>query len=132
MYNEIITHYWKNPVNKIKPKSFDIRYWEENGLCGDAIEVFLKIDDDEISDFWFEWNTSIITTACASIFWESIIWTKVDEIFKLEYNYIKELIWEDVSPRRKNASVLWLLATRNALHKFLDDWKVDDFTDIID
>lgn len=132
MYNEIITHYWKSPVNKIKPKSFDIRYWEENGLCWDAIEVFLKIDSDEITDFWFEWNTSIITTACASIFWESIIWTKVDEIFKLDYNYIKELIWEDVSPRRKNASVLWLLATRNALHKFLDDWKVDDFTDIID
>jgi hypothetical protein len=37
----------------------------------------------------------------------------------------------DVSPRRKRAQVLALLATRNALHIYLGDGKRDDFSDIM-
>jgi hypothetical protein len=37
----------------------------------------------------------------------------------------------EVSPRRKQASVLWLLTTRNAIHQYLDDGKKDEFDDII-
>jgi len=130
MLNDIISHYWKSPQNKISIKWADIRYWEENGLCWDSLEVFIKLEWDKIIDWWFEGNTSIITTACASLFWESIIWKNINEILELWYSYMKDLLWEDVSPRRKNASVLWLLATRNAIHEFLKDWKVDNFDDI--
>ncbi len=37
----------------------------------------------------------------------------------------------EVSPRRKRAQVLALLATRNALHIYLKDGQKDDFSDII-
>lgn len=130
MLNEIISHYGKNPPNKIWVKSADIRYWEENGLCWDSLEIFLKLEWDKIIEWGFEWNTSIITTACASVFWESIVWKTIHEILELDYNYMKEILWEDVSPRRKNASVLWLLATRNSIHEYLKDWKIDNFDDI--
>jgi hypothetical protein len=49
----------------------------------------------------------------------------------MDYNYIVELIEDEVSDRRKKASVLWLLTTRNAIHKYLEDWIVDDFDDVI-
>jgi hypothetical protein len=45
----------------------------------------------------------------------------LEEVLKLDYNYIVELIEDEVSDRRKNASVLALLTTRNAIHKYLDD-----------
>jgi hypothetical protein len=45
----------------------------------------------------------------------------IDEVLKLDYNYIVDLIGEDVSDRRKKASVLALLTTRNAIHKYLND-----------
>lgn len=131
MYNEIITHYWKRPPNKMAVKDADIRYWEENGLCGDSLEVFIKLDGNKIEDWGFEGNTSIITTACASVFWESIVWKTIEEIFTLDYWYMKKLIEEDVSPRRRNASVLGLLATRNALHDHLGDSIIDTFDDLI-
>ena len=131
MYNEIITHYGKNPNNKKKVKNADIRYWEDNGLCGDSLEIFIKLDWEKIIEWGFEWNTSIITTACASIFWEDVIWKTIPEVLKLWYNHIKSLIKEDVSPRRKQASVLWILATRNAIHEYLLDWEVDNFEDLL-
>ncbi|MDR2411860.1 MAG: iron-sulfur cluster assembly scaffold protein [Candidatus Peribacteria bacterium] len=68
MYNEIIIFYSKNPPNKGEMKEYTIRRTQENLVCGDDIEVFLKIEDGKIKDFSFEGDTSIISTACASIF----------------------------------------------------------------
>jgi len=55
----------------------------------------------------------------------------IEEVLKLDYNYIVELIEEEVSDRRKKASVLALLTTRNAIHKYLNDSIIDYFDDVI-
>jgi NifU-like protein involved in Fe-S cluster formation len=131
MYNETITYYSKNPFNKFEMEDFTISHYEENDTCWDALVIYLKISDWVIENWSFTWETAIITTACSSIFWESIIWIKLEEILKLDYKYIVSLIWEEVSERRKNASVLWLLTTRNTIHKYLNDWIIDNFDDLI-
>ena len=55
----------------------------------------------------------------------------INEILTLRYDYIENLIWMPISERRKQASVLALLTTRNAIHKFLKDWKRDTFDMLI-
>ena len=67
----------------------------------------MKIEKGIIKDWSFSWNTVIMTIACVS------------------------LLWEEVSERRKKASVLVLLTTRNAVHKYFKDNKVDSFGDLI-
>lgn len=131
MYNETITYYSKNPFNKFEMEDATINYFEENDLCWDALTIYLKISDDTIDDWSFTWDTAIITTACWWVYWESIIWMHLEDILDLDYNYIVDLIWEEVSDRRKKASVLALLTTRNAIHEYLNDWIKDDFEDII-
>ncbi len=132
MYNETIVFYSKNPPNKWVLGNYDISFWEENRTCWDDLKVYIKIDDNKISDWSFEGDTAIITTACASIFWESIIWMTLEEVLEKKYDYIIKLIEEEVSDKRKKASVLGLLTTRNAIHKFLWDKKVDTFENILD
>lgn len=48
-----------------------------------------------------------------------------------DQNSVIEKTGIDVSPRRKRAQILPLLATRNAIHLFLNNGKKDDFSDII-
>jgi hypothetical protein len=55
---------------------------------------------------------------------------KIDQILREEYSFILALLGEEVTPRRKSASALPLLAIRNALHTFLKDGKIDDFTEL--
>lgn len=129
--NEIITYYSKTPPNKFKMQDYTIKYAEENRSCADTIEVYLKIDDNKILAWSFEWITSIITTATASVFWESIIWMDLWDILQKDYNYIVELIWEEVSPRRQRAAIFWLLATKNAIHKYLKDNKKEELLDLL-
>mgnify|MGYP005985134895 FL=1 len=131
MYNETITFYSKTPPNKQALEDFTVKYYEDNNICWDDLEVFLKIEDNIIKAFGFTWETAIITTACASILGESIIGQNVSEILKMDYKSIEELIEMEVSPRRRQASVLWLLTTRNAIHTYLGDGQKDEFDDII-
>lgn len=130
MYNETIVYYSKTPVNKGELDEFDVEYFEENEICGDDLKVFIKIDDNKITDWSFTWETAIITTACASIFGEAIVWMTLEEVLEKWYDFIVELIESEVSSRRKNASLLGLLTTRNAIHKYLWDWKIEDFEDL--
>jgi len=131
MYNETITYYSKKPFNKFEMDNYDVEYFEENELCWDDLKIFLKIKNNIIENWSFTGDTAIITTACWWVYWESIIWKTLEEILTLNYEYIIELIEEEVSDRRKKASVLALLTTRNAIHKYLWDWIVDDFEDVI-
>ena len=131
MYNETIVFYSKNPVNKGEMDNFSVEYFEENEICGDDLKVYLKIEDNKIIDWSFTWDTAIITTACASIFGESIVGMTLAEVLEKKYEYITELIESEVSSRRKNASVLGLLTTRNAIHKYLNDWIEDTFDNVI-
>lgn len=131
MYNETITFYSKTPPNKWILPEFDISFWEENRTCGDDLKVYIKLEGNTISDWSFQGDTAIITTACASVFWESILGLEVSEIFEFGYSYIEELIGMPVSDRRKQASVLGLLTTRNALHKHLWDEKKDTFDTVL-
>lgn len=127
---EILTYYSKTPPNRGALQDPTLVYKEENRSCSDTIEVYIKIDDDTITDWSFDGMTSIVTTATASIFWESIIGMKISDIFPLWYPYIVELIRWEVSPRRQRAAVFWLLATKNALHQYLWDGKKEDILDI--
>lgn len=131
MNNEVITFYSKTPPNKVALENFDVKFSEENRSCSDDITVYLKIDDNKISDWWFEWITSIITTATSSVFGESIVGMSLEEVLQKDYNYIVELVWEEISPRRQKSSVFGLLATRNAIHKYLNDWLTDTFLDVL-
>ncbi len=131
MHNETITFYSKSPPNKWELDDYNISFWEENRTCGDDLKVYIKIDDGVFTDWSFTWDTAIITTACASIFGESIIGLDIERVFEFDYAYIEDLIRMPVSERRKQASVLGLLTTRNAIHEYLKDGKKDTFDDLI-
>ena len=74
MYNETIIYYSKNPPNKGKLDNFDIEFWEENRTCWDDLKIFIKLEGSIIADWSFEGDTAIITTSCAAVFGESIVW----------------------------------------------------------
>jgi len=131
MYNENIVYYSKNPFNKFKMEDYTISHFESNETCGDALEIFLKIENNIIKDWSFYGDTAIITTSCSSILWESIVWVSIYDVLKMDYNTIEELVWDTISEKRKKASVLGLLTTRNAIHKYLKDDIKDDFNDLI-
>lgn len=129
--NMILQEYSKNPIKNNEMEDFTVKYHEWNFICGDDITVFLLIEDKKIKDYSYVWNTSTVSLASAWFISEFVIWENIENILKRDYDFLAEK-WLDVSNKRKRAAVLPILAIRNAIHEYIDDWIVDDFDDIID
>ncbi len=129
--NSLIIEYSQNPGNKYIMDDATIRYREHNRICADVIEVFLKIDDNTLIDYSFDGYMSIVATACASITGESLLGVNLETILTYNEHYIKEIIGDGISPRRKNASLIGLLAVKNAIHEYKKDGIREDFSDIM-
>lgn len=108
-----------------------IRYIEHNRVCGDDIEVFLVLEGNIIKKWSFTGKASMITIACSWLFGDIVQWIDFDTLFSWDQTTIIRDTGITVSPRRERAQVLALLATRNALHEYLQDGKKDDFSDVM-
>jgi len=127
---DLIIEYSKNPSNKGMLENATIRYREHNRVCADVVEVFLIIENGELRQFMFDGYMSIVATACVSITGELLEGWKISDILELNETFIHENIGTDISPRRRYASLIGLLAIKNAIHEFLQDGKKEDFSDI--
>lgn len=129
--NLIIQEYAKNPLQNFAMKDFTVKQHEGNFICWDDIVVYIVIQDNKIENYSFDGNCSNITTAAASFLSEFIIGKPIEEVLHRTYQTMVDNGFE-VSPRRKRAAVIAILATRNAIHQYLKDNKNDVFDDIIE
>lgn len=128
---DLIIEYSQNPSNKGILSDANIRYREANRVCADVVEIWLRFDGDVLAKFSFDGYMSIVATACVSITGELLEWWKLDDILTLDESFIHENIGDDISPRRRFASLIGLLAIKNAIHEYRQDGKKEDFSDIV-
>ena len=107
-----------------------VRYKEINRVCSDVVEVFLRIENNILTEFSFDGYMSVTATACVAITGELLSEKPLSDILQLNEKFIHENIGTDISPRRKYASLIGLLAIKNAIHEYLDDGISEDFSDI--
>lgn len=127
----MIEQYSKNPLQNFELKKYTVKQQEGNFICWDEIVVYLEIENEIIKNYSFDGNCSNITTAAASFLSEIIINKPIKEVISRNYQTMIDN-WFTVSPRRQRAATIAILATRNAIHNYLKDEKVDTFDEIID
>jgi nitrogen fixation NifU-like protein len=131
MQSETIHFYATNPQHMGEIAQPSISYHEHNRVCGDDIEVFLVVEGTTVQQWSFTGQASMITIACSGLFGDIIQGVDFDTLFSWNQETIIRDTGITVSPRRKRAQVLALLATRNAIHEYLSDGKRDDFSDVL-
>ena len=72
IYREIILDHYRNPRNKGKLPEADVSIHDSNPLCGDEIDIHLKVDGDKIKDIKFEGRGCAISQASASMLTEMV------------------------------------------------------------
>lgn len=127
----MLQEYAREPVNYFVMEDATVYFTQPNQLCGDSATVYLKIADGEITQASHAWEEAIHTSVAASLLMEELPGTKLATVLTRGYPYMQSLGFS-VSPRRKRAAVTALLATRNAIHQYLEDGKVDTFEDVLE
>lgn len=83
LYQEVILDHSKKPRNFRALEGASNRAHGDNPLCGDQIEIYLKLEDDVITDISFQGAGCAISTASASMMTEALKGKKREDADRL-------------------------------------------------
>jgi nitrogen fixation NifU-like protein len=116
LYRDYILEHYKEPHHFGELDPHDLSAHDVNPLCGDELGVHLRVDEaGTITDLAFHGKGCAISQASASIASEELIGMKVDEIPKLDADWMIDLLGIDISPTRRKCALLNLKVMRGAV-----------------
>jgi len=118
LYRELILDHYKNPRHKGHLPESQYKFEDENPLCGDRLEVFLKADEKGIIlDAKFEGHGCAISMASADLLMDSIIGKEIEEVKQLSKQTILDLLGFELSPIRLKCALLSLKVAKAAAYE---------------
>lgn len=122
IYREIILDHYRNPRNKGKITDADVVIHDSNPLCGDQIDIYLKVKDGDIEDIKFDGRGCAISQASASMLTEMIL----KKPLTIAKDISKEDILENIGltnlgPARIKCALLSLKVLKMGMVKYYED-----------
>jgi nitrogen fixation protein NifU and related proteins len=109
LYREVIIEHYKNPGYRGKLDPHDISFADNNPLCGDHIQIDLRVDtNDVVTDARFDGHGCAISQASADLLMESVIGKPLDALKKLKKDDILEMLGIELGPVRLKCALLSL------------------------
>lgn len=116
LYRDYILEHYKKPHHFGELERPDLSAHDVNPLCGDELSVHVQVDESgTITDLAFQGKGCAISQAAASIASDELIGMKIEEVEKLDANWMVELLGIDVSATRRKCALLNLKVVRGAV-----------------
>ena len=121
MYRELILDYYRNPRNFGKLERFDISAHDSNPLCGDEIDMQIKVGSDgKIEEIKYTGKGCAISQASVSMLTElakgkPLDWVKAvskEDVFKMLGN-------PDLGPSRVKCALLGMKVLKTGVYGYL-------------
>jgi len=120
IYHEMIVDYSRNPINYGEIENHDVTFHDSNPLCGDSIDIDMKIDEDKVTDIKFHGKGCAICMACSSVLTEITKGKSIDEARAIEKNdVLSELGLEHLQAVRIKCALLSLKVLKSALYTYI-------------
>ena len=109
LYRELIIDHYKNPQYRGHLDPNDIHFEDDNPLCGDHIEITLRVDGaGKVTDGRFDGKGCAISQASADLLIESIIDKPVEDVKKISKQDLLDLLGIELGPVRLKCALLSL------------------------
>ena len=114
---EIIIDRYKNPHYRGEIHDHDITFEDDNPLCGDHIQVDMKIDDKNIiTQAAFSGRGCSISQASADLLMEDIIGKSVDTVKTMTKEDLLDLLGIELGPVRLKCALLSLKVVKAGVY----------------
>jgi len=120
IYHEMIVDYSRNPINYGEIENHDVTFHDSNPLCGDSIDIDMKIDENKVTDIKFHGKGCAICMACSSVLTEITKGKSIEEARAIEKNdVLSELGLEHLQAVRIKCALLSLKVLKSALYTYI-------------
>lgn len=114
LYREHILDHYKNPRNKLQLTSFTHSCKQNNPLCGDEVEIFLRFEKERVAEISFAGQGCAISQASASLLTEHVKKKSLAEVSSLKEQDLFSLLGISLSPLRQKCALLSLQTLQKA------------------
>ena len=114
LYREQILEHYKKPHHWGELPEPDLEFEDFNPLCGDELKVQIRVADGKVADLRFSGHGCAISQASASMASDEVIGMPVDELLKLDRQFILDLLGIDISATRMKCAMLSLKVLKGA------------------
>ncbi|HIE24459.1 MAG TPA: iron-sulfur cluster assembly scaffold protein [Anaerolineales bacterium] len=109
LYRQLIIERYKNPHYRGHLDPHDIFFEDDNPVCGDHIEITLRVDDENIvTEANFDGHGCSISQASADLLMETVQEMKLEEVKELTKDDVMELLGIELGPVRLKCALLSL------------------------
>ena len=109
LYREQIIERYKSPQYRGHLDPHDIQFEDDNPLCGDHIEVTIRVDENEkVTEAAFDGHGCAISQASADLLIESIHGKPMKDVKALNKEDVLDLLGIDLGPVRLKCALLSL------------------------
>lgn len=117
IYKENILDHYKHPQNKGGLDPCDIRHHEHNPVCGDRIEIFIRLDQGRVADVRFDGAGCAISQASASMLTNKIKGMTIGEMKEIGREDIFAMLGIRIGVVRQKCALLSLKTLHNGMEK---------------
>ena len=115
LYRDYILDHYKRPRNFGELPEPDLEAHDHNPLCGDELGVEIKVEDGKIAELRFHGQGCAISQAAASIASDEYVGMPVEEVGKLDADWVLDLLGIPISATRRKCALLNLKVMRGAV-----------------
>ena len=108
LYRQYILEHYRDPRNHGHLEHPDIHAGDTNPLCGDRIELDLKLDGERVAEVRFSGRGCAISQASASMLTEKIEGAMLEELRALAPADVFEMLGVEIGPARQRCALLSL------------------------